>query len=66
MKKILRRTAMAVALLAIDLWHYGHGLIRTLPAAASYAARVKEDLSFALWIAVARPFTGWNCERLRP
>ena len=25
---------LAVALLAIDLWHYGHGLIRTLPAAA--------------------------------
>jgi hypothetical protein len=26
--------AAAVALLAADLWHYGHGLIRTLPAAA--------------------------------
>jgi len=25
---------LAVALLAIDLWHYGHGLVRTLPAAA--------------------------------
>jgi hypothetical protein len=25
---------LAVALLAIDLWHYGHGLIRTLPATA--------------------------------
>lgn len=25
---------LAVALLAIDLWHYGHGLIRTLPASA--------------------------------
>ena len=25
---------LAVALLAADLWHYGHGLIRTLPAAA--------------------------------
>jgi hypothetical protein len=24
---------LAVALLAADLWHYGHGLIRTLPAA---------------------------------
>lgn len=26
-------TAAAVALLAADLWHYGHGLVRTLPAA---------------------------------
>ena len=26
--------SLAVALLAADLWHYGHGLIRTLPAAA--------------------------------
>ncbi len=25
---------LAVALLAADLWHYGHGLIRTLPATA--------------------------------
>ncbi|HEY4590969.1 MAG TPA: YfhO family protein, partial [Thermoanaerobaculia bacterium] len=25
---------LAVALLAADLWHYGHGLIRTLPASA--------------------------------
>ena len=25
---------LAVALLAADLWHYGHGLVRTLPAAA--------------------------------
>jgi hypothetical protein len=25
---------LAVALLAVDLWHYGHGLIRTLPATA--------------------------------
>jgi hypothetical protein len=25
---------LAVALLAADLWHYGHGLIRTLPAGA--------------------------------
>jgi hypothetical protein len=27
-------TAMAVALLAADLWHYGHGLVVTLPASA--------------------------------
>jgi hypothetical protein len=27
-------SAAAVALLAADLWHYGHGLVRTLPAAA--------------------------------
>jgi hypothetical protein len=27
-------TGMAVALLAADLWHYGHGLVVTLPAAA--------------------------------
>jgi hypothetical protein len=26
--------ALAVALLAADLWHYGHGMIRTLPAGA--------------------------------
>jgi hypothetical protein len=26
-------TMAAVALLAADLWHYGHGLVRTLPAA---------------------------------
>jgi hypothetical protein len=25
---------LAVLLLAVDLWHYGHGLVRTLPAAA--------------------------------
>ena len=27
-------SGLAVALLAADLWHYGHGLVRTLPAAA--------------------------------
>ena len=27
-------SALAVLLLAVDLWHYGHGLLRTLPAAA--------------------------------
>jgi len=26
--------ASAVALLAVDLWHYGHGLVQTLPAVA--------------------------------
>jgi hypothetical protein len=27
-------SALAVLLLAVDLWHYGHGLLRTLPATA--------------------------------
>ncbi|MFY9820712.1 MAG: hypothetical protein WAM82_04980 [Thermoanaerobaculia bacterium] len=26
-------SALAVLLLAVDLWHYGHGLVRTVPAA---------------------------------
>jgi hypothetical protein len=37
--------ALAVALLACDLWHYGHGLVATLPAAAY---RVPPPLARAL------------------
>jgi hypothetical protein len=43
--------ALAVALLALDLWHYGHGMVATLPAAAY---RVPPPLARALLARGAR------------
>jgi len=47
--------ALAVALLAFDLWHYGHGLVATLPAAAY---RVPPPLARALLARGARRIPG--------